>query len=321
MGNGYGEGMMLQGKKVIHKKLGEGIIKKTDETSIHIQFETSVKKFKYPECFGTFLQLADKQDEKYITKPEKTKPDIPLSDDIFIRIVQLYLQDPKLLLEQQEDLLEALFYDGNVIEKEYADAKNSLCIMANTELKDFPIIPAILIETKSKDTKRQYLETVVLQEEWSLWLIAKSESMSQCILAINTLSCIQQKHGPSELFHKNVQTKYMNHKIEFSPTLRKKAIGYVYPFAEKYNISDRLYRPSDLDVSLRPDSRPAPFMYLENWDFYIIYQDIYFYKEYSTYYSSGSKMCAVIVVPLCENICRLTRHCAKKSRFQRKLLK
>lgn len=53
--------MGLIGKKVKHKKFGEGIITKQDASHVCVRFakEDAVKKFMYPSCFKSFLKLLD----------------------------------------------------------------------------------------------------------------------------------------------------------------------------------------------------------------------------------------------------------------------
>lgn len=51
--------MDLTGKHVQHRKFGEGIIVKQNETMIDVAFHDGTKKFIYPACFNTFLEIAD----------------------------------------------------------------------------------------------------------------------------------------------------------------------------------------------------------------------------------------------------------------------
>lgn len=53
--------MDLIGRRVIHKKFGEGIITQQDASQISVKFaaEDAAKRFLYPSCFKTFLKLSD----------------------------------------------------------------------------------------------------------------------------------------------------------------------------------------------------------------------------------------------------------------------
>jgi hypothetical protein len=54
----------LINKKVTHKLFGIGSIVKHNDSSIEINFETENKKFVFPDVFGQFLTLHDKNDAK-----------------------------------------------------------------------------------------------------------------------------------------------------------------------------------------------------------------------------------------------------------------
>ena len=56
--------MNLINKKVTHKLFGIGSIVKHNDSSIEINFETENKKFVFPDVFGQFLTLHDKNDAK-----------------------------------------------------------------------------------------------------------------------------------------------------------------------------------------------------------------------------------------------------------------
>jgi hypothetical protein len=66
--------MDLIDKKVVHKSFGEGNIIDQDEKFITISFKTENKKFIYPDAFGKFLKLEDRDAasslKKVITKIE-----------------------------------------------------------------------------------------------------------------------------------------------------------------------------------------------------------------------------------------------------------
>ncbi len=56
--------MNLINKKVTHKRFGIGSIVKHNDSSIEINFETENKKFVFPDVFGQYLTLHDKNDAK-----------------------------------------------------------------------------------------------------------------------------------------------------------------------------------------------------------------------------------------------------------------
>ena len=56
--------MNLINKKVTHKSFGIGSIVQQNESSIEINFETENKKFVFPDVFGSYLTLHDKEDAK-----------------------------------------------------------------------------------------------------------------------------------------------------------------------------------------------------------------------------------------------------------------
>ena len=56
--------MNLINKKVTHKHFGIGSIVEHNESSIEINFETENKKFVFPDVFGKYLTLHDKNDAK-----------------------------------------------------------------------------------------------------------------------------------------------------------------------------------------------------------------------------------------------------------------
>ena len=65
--------MNLINKKVTHKRFGIGSIVKHNESSIEINFETENKKFVFPDVFGQYLTLHDKNDAKSLELIIKNK--------------------------------------------------------------------------------------------------------------------------------------------------------------------------------------------------------------------------------------------------------
>src|SRR5690625_291925 len=69
--------MDLLNKEITHKVFGEGDIVDQDESFITIEFSDDVKKFVYPDAFGTFITLKDRDTakslKKIISKREKEK--------------------------------------------------------------------------------------------------------------------------------------------------------------------------------------------------------------------------------------------------------
>lgn len=51
--------MNLTGKRVYHRKFGDGIITEQKETTIAVAFWNETKMFSYPDCFQTFLEILD----------------------------------------------------------------------------------------------------------------------------------------------------------------------------------------------------------------------------------------------------------------------
>ena len=92
--------MNLINKKVTHKRFGIGSIVKHTDSSIEINFETENKKFVFPDVFGQYLTLHDKNDAKslqiIIDKKEKEQKEEEFKKE----------EEKKLQRKQQELRLE-----------------------------------------------------------------------------------------------------------------------------------------------------------------------------------------------------------------------
>lgn len=62
--------MNLNGKKVIHKVFGEGVVLDYDDSHVTVQFlkKDELKKFKYPSCFEEHIKLKDEDTATQISK-------------------------------------------------------------------------------------------------------------------------------------------------------------------------------------------------------------------------------------------------------------
>ncbi|QQK76193.1 malate synthase [Salicibibacter cibarius] len=60
--------MNLINEEITHKTFGEGDIVDQDESSITIDFNEETKKFVYPDAFGTFITLKNRDTAKYLQK-------------------------------------------------------------------------------------------------------------------------------------------------------------------------------------------------------------------------------------------------------------
>src|SRR5690625_241558 len=69
--------MDLLNKEITHKVFGEGDIVDQDESFITIEFDDDTKKFVYPDAFGEFITLKDRETakslKKIISKREREK--------------------------------------------------------------------------------------------------------------------------------------------------------------------------------------------------------------------------------------------------------
>lgn len=97
--------MNLINKQVTHRQFGKGSVVNLSESWIEVNFTNGKKRFVFPDAFGTFLKLADKNAAAAVKELKHEKAVVKQKEEEALKKVRMQQQEERLRLLQRKKML------------------------------------------------------------------------------------------------------------------------------------------------------------------------------------------------------------------------